>query len=388
MNDDSEVITLLEKFVNGDISVSEKQKLFDLIVLHADTQDVIKKHLFSEMNHFEPDAEVTVKADSQKILNRILGELKTEKKPDSGYGSEAGRGIRPAKIIIRAAFIAASLFIAFFLGKVYTLKSVNIAADTVIQPAYNEVRAPLGSNSEVSLPDGSSVRLNAGSVLKYATDYNVKNRNLILNGEAYFKVSKNQELPLVVNAGAISIKATGTEFNVKAYEDEEIIETTLIEGKVEIIQGDSGQSVDNTIDLDPKQKAIYLKESESFTLSEIREPDQIPPQPVRILNENILISPKVDVDQVVAWTHGRLIFRGESLENLSVELQRKYDVTLVFRDEAVKKYRFSGVLLDESIEQVLKVIKLTSPIEYSISGKTVVLNTDINQVDEFSKHLK
>ena len=76
--------------------------------------------------------------------------------------------------------------------------------------------------------------LNAGSVVSYRNDYNSTNRNISLAGEAYFKVARNETIPFIVNAGSISIKALGTEFNVKAYTDENIIETTLITGKINI----------------------------------------------------------------------------------------------------------------------------------------------------------
>jgi ferric-dicitrate binding protein FerR (iron transport regulator) len=210
----------------------------------------------------------------------------------------------------------------------------------------------------------------------------MNNRDINLYGEGYFKVAKNASLPLVVSAGHISIKAVGTEFNIKAYPEENTIETTLIQGKVEI--ANSNQVEDNKfIDLEPNQKAIFYKDEEEYTVENANERQK--PEPVKPVLDNILISPKADVEKTVAWTEGKLIFRGENLENLSIDLQRKYDVKIVFIDEGLKKFRFTGVLLDETLEQVMNVIKLTAPIGFSIEGKTVYLFTDPAEISGFEE---
>jgi ferric-dicitrate binding protein FerR (iron transport regulator) len=284
--------------------------------------------------------------------------------------------------------MAAVFMIAFFLGSLYSMSNKNISSEPVITVNYNEIKTPFGSKSEIKLPDGTQVMLNAGSTLKYRSDYNLSNRDLVLAGEAYFKVAKNINLPLNVSAGNISIKAVGTEFNVKAYDEDGIIETTLIEGKVEITQNNQNEDKKEFIALNPNQKAIFIKDSDSFTLQKIKVIDPLLIKPASTNDNKILLSPKVDVEQVVAWTQGKLIIRGENLDNLCVELQRKYDVKFIFKNEEIKKYRFSGVLLDETLEQVLNVIKLTAPIDYYLEGKTVFLSPNKEQLNNYSKHLK
>ena len=116
---------------------------------------------------------------------------------------------------------------------------------------YTEIKVPLGAISEIILPDSSQVMLNAGSTIRFRSDYNSNNRDIQLQGEGYFKVAKNENLPLIVNTGNLKIKAVGTEFNVKAYPDEGIIETTLVSGIVEI----SKEGQDNVqFDLKPNQR--------------------------------------------------------------------------------------------------------------------------------------
>ncbi|MBA7551387.1 hypothetical protein ES705_43927 [subsurface metagenome] len=121
--------------------------------------------------------------------------------------------------------------------------------------------------------------MNAGSILKYSNNFNTDNRNLVLEGEAYFKVAKNIDLPFIVDTGNISIRAVGTEFNVKAYLDEGIIETTLIEGSVEIIEKGKENNGKTLLNLKPNQKAFYIKESNLLTLNSIKEIDPLAVKP-------------------------------------------------------------------------------------------------------------
>ena len=377
------LIFLLEKYVKGNICASEKDKLFELISL-KENESSLKEHILLQLLDFRVDQAASGKEDPDKIFNRILSELKLAKdvtlKPDSGR-----TGVK--KIILRTAGVAALLAVVFMSGVFFAKSRQRDIAVKAPEFTYREIKAPFGSQSEVTLPDGSGVLLNAGSTLRYRSDFNATNRELTLHGEAYFKVAKNPEMPLFVNAGSINIMAVGTEFNVKAYDDEELIETTLVEGKVQITMGNSGKSKDNFIELDPNQKAIYIKETKSFTLDKVEVTDPAEPVPTRTIYDNILISPKVDVNQVAAWTEGKLVIRGDALESLCMKLQRKYDVTFIFNNEEIKKYRFSGILLDETLEQVLSAVMLTAPIEYSISGKTVYLDANKDKWNEFSKHL-
>ncbi len=266
------------------------------------------------------------------------------------------------------------MYLHFFIGR---LSEKNVVIDLQSSAALTEVKAPYGSRSEIKLPDGTQLILNAGSVVSYRSDYNSTNRNVSLDGEAYFKVARNENIPFIVNAGSVSIKALGTEFNVKAYADENIIETTLITGKIKISCEGTGDSI-QAVDLIPNQKAIFIKDEQGFLLEDLRESDSTGIEPVRSIISNILIAPQVNTDQVIGWTEGKLILRGESLDKLCVELRRKYDVTVIFLDDEIKKFRFTGVLLDETLEQVLNVIGMTAPIRYSLDGKTVYLSSEPN----------
>lgn len=382
----NEIRDLLSGFLSHEITGAEKKRLEELILSPANEKS-IRENLFLLLNEFNDHNFNEVQTDFERTYENILFEIKNrdliEREMISGE-----RKRRFKKVIVQGLSIAALITVVFFIGSLYPSVRKSDSAGSSSAITYTEIKAPFGSKSEILLPDGTEVMLNAGSSIKYGSDFSLDNRDIALAGEAYFKVARNIDLPLIVNAGNINIKAVGTEFNIKAYEDDGIIETTLLEGKVEITQ--SGEQKDDIrfIDLNPNQKAIYIKESGSFTLSEVNSIAPPAVAPVKSIYENILISPKADVDQVVAWTKGKLIIRGENLENMSVELQRKYDVTFNFLDEDIKKFRFTGVLLDETLEQVLNVIKLTAPIDYYVEGKTVFMKSDKEHMNHFSKHLK
>lgn len=377
---------LLNKFLDGKSTSEEKYLLYEL-VKSSENENILKESLYKKLNEFDENQFMgTNSVDFSQIYGNILEEIR---KKDSNENRKPGKIQKPGfkRIIFYGLSLAAVSVIAFFLGSLSHKSSDAGVQKQVAVVTYNEITAPYGSKSELILPDSSHVILNAGSTIRYRSDFNLNNRDINLVGEAYFKVAKNAGLPLIVTAGNLNVKAIGTEFNIKAYHDESFIETTLIEGKVEISQLDAMET-SQFVDLNPNQKAIYIKEADSYKLEKVQDLTSPVKEPVKTIYDNILISPKVDVSQVVAWTKGKLIIKGESLDNLCIELQRKYDVSFVLTDEEIKKYRFTGVLLDETLEQVMNVIKLTAPIVYQVKGKTVILSSDKTQLNDYSPHLK
>jgi ferric-dicitrate binding protein FerR (iron transport regulator) len=383
MSKKSIIESLLSGYAHGLLTMEEKSQLFDLLA--DNSNEIIFREVLLKNLNSASEFELTTgkEPDFSGMYQKISEEM------DRKDSEETELKLFRRKSLYRRIFAyssaAAAMFVfAFFIGR---FSERNVVSDLKSSTALYEVTTPFGSRSEIKLPDGTQVILNAGSIVTYRNDYNSTNRNISLAGEAYFKVARNENIPFIVNVGSVSIKALGTEFNVKAYTDENIIETTLITGKINITCEGTGDST-QTVDLIPNQKAIFIRDEQGFLLEDLRESDSTNLEPVRSIISNILIAPKVNTDQVVAWTEGKLILRGESLDKLCVELERKYDVSVVFLDDEIKKFRYTGVLLDETLEQVLNVIGLTSPIRYSLDGKTVYLNSNPNSLNGFSKFMK
>ena len=235
--------------------------------------------------------------------------------------------------------------------------------------AYHEIVVPAGGRSKILLPDGSTVFLNAQTTLRYSSQYGEKNRELWLEGEGYFVVEKNKG-EFLVHSHKTTVKALGTEFNVKAYPDENVVEATLVKGKIAVRQqyGDNKESED--IILLPNEKLIITDGNV------LRESVENGSQPTSV-SQTLSIHKKKDVDllQDIAWKDNRLVIVRKELGALAIDLERKYDVEIEFADPKVACIPYSGTLEDESLEQVLDAMTVISPIRYSIQGKKVTIQS-------------
>lgn len=216
--------------------------------------------------------------------------------------------------------------------------------------AYNYLTTPRGAQYKIQLVDGTKVWLNSESQLKYPVAFNKgeKRRVELVYGEAYFDVSPSNE-----NNGAKfkvfnnnqEIEVLGTEFNIKAYKDEAHIYTTLVEGKVAIKYDDIND--------------IVLTPTEQSNLN--------------ILNKTLSVS-TVDVYDAISWKDGIFSFRGKPLKEIMKVLSRWYDMDVIFENEAHKHIRFKGILRkQQSIEDIMSIIKSSSINNYSINNKTITI---------------
>jgi len=285
--------------------------------------------------------------------------------------------VKIAAAVVTALFTGGIVSYIFFSSKMHSASN-----------SFAEIKTPNGGRSEITLPDGSKVWLNAGSSIRYENGFNIRNRNIYLEGEGYFKVAKNKQLPFVVNTTEIKIRAVGTEFNVKAYSRDNTIETTLIEGKISI-EGTKKVNTSVKVCLGQNEKAVYIKNSGKIDINALKNMAVLQHlQPISTA-QNILVSEKkIDPNPDIAWLENKLIFKRDDLEKIAITLERKYNVTIRFDSEDVKKFKFTGTLDDVSLQQVLDVIKLTSPIDYSIAGKEVVIYENKVAQNEFAKHLR
>ena len=242
---------------------------------------------------------------------------------------------------------------------------------------FCEINVPYGSRSVVILSDGSKIWLNAGSKIKYNRHFDISSREVFLEGEAYFDVEKAKH-PFIVYTSHIDIHVLGTRFNVKSYPDEDNIEATLVEGNIRI----ESKKSDKPVFLRPREKLTFHKPDAKTEVSYYKKENiagqaghkALTGTPVTLTPiKDIHIKRNVNTDEYTSWKDGNLIFNKEPLESLARKLERKYDITFSFEDEELKKYSYSGTLRDFPLEQVLRALELTSPINYLISEKTVKL---------------
>jgi len=285
--------------------------------------------------------------------------------------------------IIRVSSYAALILVLIGIPLYYlSIRSINGGNGNL-----TEVMAPMGSKTRLTLDDGTKVWLNAGSVLKYNRNYNKSNRDLYLEGEAFFDVTKNKSLPMLVNAGDIRLKVLGTAFNVKAYKEEGTIETTLVRGSVEVRQ--MSKEGNGVITLKPNQKAIFIKHEGRLLLSEAEKIAPVANQGANELTnttlrmEQIVVNPKAEVEESISWKDGYIRVNQETLESLSMILARRYDVEIQFLDQRSKNYFYTGKIKEASLEQVMEALKCASPIDYEIKQNHVYIKENRQRIKEF-----
>lgn len=287
--------------------------------------------------------------------------------------------VLPARRWLRYAGIAAVFIFAFFLGG---LVFHNFSNHPFSEDRFSEIVVPRGSKAGFTLPDGTHVTLNAGSRLRYRNSYGLENRVVELEGEGYFKVFKDKSRPFIVTAGKMTVEALGTEFNVKAYPADKTIETTLVEGTVKIA-GFDVQGAQEII-LKPNQKLTFFKNGpiNSVTPENKNSEENVKAVPPKIEPLCQLVKENVKVEPYISWKENRWIIEKEDLSKLATDLERRFDIQIYFESERLKSFRFTGTLLDEPLEQVLRVVSITAPINYEIDGKKVTLseNEDFERI--------
>ncbi len=237
---------------------------------------------------------------------------------------------------------------AVFLGVILSFSVFYLMEkESVMISSKYKLVTERGEKSFLQLPDGSKIWMNSCSTLEYDMDYGTENRNIYLNGEAYFEVAKNQQIPFIVKTqGGIDVKALGTAFNVSAYREDAKLITTLFNGKVAVQPTLTKQQVL----LEPNQVAIYYKEKNRIEV--------IP----------------YDHKMYAKWREGFLSFDMMRLEDITKLLERNYNVSFKFNNQQIKKLKFSGSFRNnEDLSELLEVIRINTNIEYEIIKDTVII---------------
>jgi ferric-dicitrate binding protein FerR (iron transport regulator) len=213
---------------------------------------------------------------------------------------------------------------------------------------YNTIKTPKGGKYKLRLADGTLVFINAMSELKFPVFFKGKTREVeLVKGEAFFDVVRNEKLPFIVKTGGGNrVKVLGTAFNVKFYNDDDNITTTLVRGKVLFVARNGKEAV-----LKPGYQSV-----------------------LNLSNKELVVN-KVDVNLYTGWKDDVFIFKNERLEDIMKTLIRWYDAEVVYANEEVKDIRFGGKInTNEKIESILELIELTNKIDVKINDKTIIIN--------------
>ncbi len=214
------------------------------------------------------------------------------------------------------------------------------------QLIYNTIIIPKGGEYKLTLSDGTKIWLNSNSKLRYPSQFGTGVRKVHLEGEAFFQVARDVEHPFIVDVTTAEVKVLGTSFNVNAYNDQDEIFTTLVEGKVEVNDGFRGTSQE----LLPNDQLCFNKLN-GKTSKKI-----------------------VDTRLYTAWKDGRFVFENQSLEDIMIRLSRWYDMDVFFLTNSIKQSKYTGdVARYDDINSILEMIEVTEKVKFTIKDRSVMI---------------
>ena len=293
-------------------------------------------------------------SETETALNKLNSRLQTLSKEHENLEVEEDSSRFMFLKIAVVAIVLTGLTISFYF--IFTKSNKDVVSE------YVTAIAPKSQKSQLILADGTKVWLNSGTTLKYNTDYGKSERQIYLDGEAYFEVATNPSKPFLVYASNIIVKALGTSFNVKCYSEDNTIETTLLEGKVQV-SNNNGSTSKEFVLLRPNQRAIFSRLDNKLVIATDEKPKAVSEKEEQVYS---YIKPK-SIESVISWKNEELIFENEPFEELTKRLERWYNVEInVINPEVNLKNSYTGKFVhNESLEQVLKIISRTTPIKYS-----------------------
>ena len=331
MNKEERIPIVIQRYFRGE---STQEELKDALFLLENPRPEYNIEPILEELWDKGIYHISHKEDSQNlplILRKIHLRIKPELKEI--------QHIKSRKLVINISKIAAVLLIGLVLG--LFINTLNKP-----EPLYYTSIVPKGSISQMVLPDSTLVYLNSDSELKYKLNGSKNQREVFLDGEAWFHVTENSKRPFVVHTTSYDIRVMGTEFNVKAYKDEPEIVTTLESGKVQI-PSTHRFKMKSAIILVPGQQLIYNRDNHSVTTKE------------------------VTTRFYTSWKDNKLIFINMNLKELIVLLERKYGVDIEVSDPSILNCHYDGTIKNESILEVMELIKHTMPIQYTVVGQKI-----------------
>jgi transmembrane sensor len=386
------IVELTARMLSGETTPAELEELQSLIREHPEEQHFIE--LLSEYwyrseqfpdhdnlhsdEHFRHVLDLAIRTeygpeDNTPGINALAASAPVT---DQAFAQPDGHHLQKRYVwkIATATAAACILFTIYFF---YRNSRQQVPGSPIAFDQKREVAVRPGARSRLLLPDGSTVWLNSDSKLTYNNNFNSGvTREVNLEGEAFFDVSKNCRHPFIVHTSGIDIHVLGTAFDVKSYPREPTFEATLIRGKIEVRRNNSiGGS------------SIVLKPHEKLTLVKWpKGPDSLfcYPQGNRGLSAvkpNVsavikVFSGKIPDSAVVetAWVYNKLVFDGETFREITEKLERWFNVKIEIRNPEVSAFRFHASFENETIEEVLKSLQVTAPFDYKINDDIVIIS--------------
>ena len=348
--------------------MSKKNHLFSL--LSGFLSDRLTPREKSDLYHYVMDD-----SHNEEVMHWLQDEWVHELKKNEAV-TRRTTFIQIGKYVARyAAIFALAFTLSWMVQKNMAASddSANIVSEAPLQ--YNEIVVPYGSKTKVMLPDSSTVWLNAGARLRYPEHFNGDQREVFLQGEGFFDVAKDSRHPFIVNGNGINIKVHGTKFNLMVNADDNIIETTLVEGAIEVIGLKVADKQSNLM-MKPGQKLTLRKEKDRYMVQNIPEAGLLIPKeataPAKIKSADLY--EKANVEIATAWTANKLVFAKERFSNVKTKLERWYGVTIDVKEPEILDYSFTGTFEKQTFEQAMNALSKAASCKFRIDNNHVTVS--------------
>jgi ferric-dicitrate binding protein FerR (iron transport regulator) len=350
----NEIYILLTKCLTGEASEEENRVATEWI--HASNSN---RKLYNSLR----DAWIASALEKDVDASAINNIWEKVRNSNNNFKETSKTTSRTLKLILKYAAIAL-LFMSIG-GILHYFASEKPANTSAL--SYT-VEAPLGARAKVTLPDGSLVNLNAGSKLTYKSNYNLTDRVVNLEGEAFFHVAKEKTKPFKVVTSSMVVHALGTSFNVKAYPLDDKVETTLVEGSVKV-ESQTAKSREHI--LKPNEKITFSKTYKSVEISEVGAANK----PIVEKRESKHpVAQTETIESITSWKDNKLIFENEPLAEMAAKMRRWYGIDIYLNSVDSLNARYSGKFIyNETVYQVLDILSRTTPIKYETRNHKIYI---------------
>ena len=322
-------INTIKSYLAGKVSEEETNRIENLFA-KGDADKELQKFLKDDWTNFKYDEAENL----DYILHRIHHLIR--------LNESANRPSFLKQFINIYSRVAAILLLLILLAGLWVYFTPSPESVVLTEKVvYSTIYAPMGSRVAFNLPDGSTGFLNSGSSLTYSTPF-AGNRNVELLGEAWFNVAPDELHPFEISAGESAVRVLGTDFNLRAYPDEKFVEVVLAEGNVEF----AAKPNVLPIKISPSERMIYD-------------------------GKGIHVE-TTDPAKFKGWTEGKLIFRGDKMDDVARRLERWFNIEVTVEGTAMDGYSFRATFEDDTLHEVLRFLSKTSPMGYRITPRKLL----------------
>lgn len=331
----------IERYINGQASDNEKS-LVESLFLNGEDDNTLRRFL-------EEDWDLMLRSSSPSevylsyLLDRVHHSIRKK---------ERLKLQKPLQKFVRIYIKAAAILflpLLFAGGLVYSYL-VHHGTLTTDKQVSSSIYAPLGARVSFNLPDGTTGMLNSGSHLIYSLPF-TNNRQVKLEGEAWFEVNRDEDHPFEVSTGNSTVKVLGTSFDVSACAAKNYVEIVLQQGKVEFLDNKG----DRKVTMLPSERLVF--------------------------QDGKVCKSVTDPAKYIAWTEGKLVFRSDPMVEVARRIEQWYNVRVELADQKLEKYSFHATFQDDTLEEVLQCLSMTSPITYRITPRKLMQDGTYKKVE-------